>query len=413
MTIKTILILGAGIAGLPIAHYLAAHSTDLNLPLRIILVTPHDTFYWKLACVRFVMPGGGGIGEEEYMYPLREQFARYPKQKFELVIGLAEKLEPDQSTVRVRIRDDEQQGGGGGEEGEEEEEGEGEVRERIIEYHTLIIATGSRYPGNMPWKEGSSTEVTRENIRKIRTSIANAGSIVVAGAGATGVELAAELGHAYGAKGDKQITLLGADALPLSGKGIRPGVQKTAMKALRRLGVRYIGDVKVTGWNGSDRRVTLSVPDGSTRLLPADLLLPAYGSKPNISFAPERMRNAVNGYLRQDVDLRAPAYDNIFIVGDVGDLQPNQVVYAEAQVRHLMTQFDAYFARRPMKPYVFDPTKVQMAISLGPQAGTGQAGSWQIWGFLVRYLKSRYLGTNQAPAYARGEAGGLGKAWPK
>ncbi|KAK5627088.1 hypothetical protein RRF57_002803 [Xylaria bambusicola] len=48
-----------------------------------------------------------------------------------------------------------------------------------------------------------------------------------------------------------------------------------------------------------------------------------------------------------------------------------------------MTQLNAYFSGEPTKPYTFDPSKVQLAISIGRDRGTGQLGSWRLWSFLV------------------------------
>ncbi|KAI0388964.1 hypothetical protein F5Y17DRAFT_450919 [Xylariaceae sp. FL0594] len=334
---------------------------------------------------------------------------------------------------------------------------------RSIEYHTLIVATGSRYRGNTPWKEAETTAQTLSNLAKLREDIRQARSIIVAGAGPTGVEFAAELGHAYGKTGKKEIKLVGTEEdLPLSPQ-VKTSVREAAKRQLERLRVEYIGGVRATkrpatpavavaiaaggsssnilnnkgkmtptttrtttplsqkndeggGGGGAPQgkqTVTLKKPNGETRTLTADLLVKAYGMIPNTFFAPDRMRNDMTGgHMRQDQDLRTPGYDNIFVLGDVGDLQPPQAAHTDAQVRHLMKQLTAYFDGLPIKPYVFEPDKVQLALSLGRDHGTGQAGHWQIWGYIIWYFKSRHLGTDQAAAYAKGKVGGLGRPWP-
>jgi len=306
---------------------------------------------------------------------------------------------------------------------------------RSIVYHTLVVATGSRYRNNMPWKEAETTAQTLANVAKLRGEIEKARSIVVAGAGLTGVEFAAELGLAYGKSGRKKITLVGTEEdLPLTPQ-VKTSVRETARRQLAKLGVSYVGGVKATtrpappvaaaaggdnSMNGGDKKmavaqaqtVTLTKSNGETRTMTADLVVPAYGVIPNTFFVPDRLRNdTTGGHMRQLPDLRTPGYDNVFVLGDVGDLQPARAAHADAQVRHLIKQFTAYFAGRPMKPYVFDANRLQMALSLSRDYGTGQAGSWQIWGYLVWYLKSRHLGTDQAAAYARGKVG-LGRPWP-
>ncbi|KAI3324939.1 putative apoptosis-inducing factor [Xylariaceae sp. AK1471] len=410
---RTVVVLGAGMAGLPIAHYLLRRTATKHPDLRVILVSPHDAFYWKIASVRFVLPDQ--MAEGKYMFPLAEQFASHTSSdRFELVIGAAEKLDPERNTVRIRLNGK-----------------SGELRD--IEYHTLVVATGSRYRDDMPWKEVGTSAQTRASLAELRAGIRTARSIVVAGAGVTGVEFAGELGSAYG-KGKektgrkKEITLVGADALPLA-KTLRDSVRETAKHELEKLGVRYIGGAKMTmsssptsddDWEKGGikaeakgaRAITLTYADGSTQTLFADLVVPAFGVVPNTSFAPEGMRDATAGRLKQGTDLRAPGYKNVFVVGDAGNLQPPQAANTDEQVRHLMTQFDSYFSGQQIKLYVFDPNKTQMALTIGRDRGTGQVGSWQIWSILVWFLKGRHLGTDTAKDYARGRAGGMGRAWP-
>lgn len=78
-----------------------------------------------------------------------------------------------------------------------------------------------------------------------------------------------------------------------------------------------------------------------------------------------------------------------------------------------MTQLGSYFSGEPIKPYAFDPDKVELALTIGRDRGTGQAGSLRLWSLLVWFLKGRHLGTDTADAFARGDAGGMGRAWPK
>ncbi|GAW17329.1 hypothetical protein ANO14919_067850 [Xylariales sp. No.14919] len=394
---RTVVVLGAGFAGLPIAHYLLRRTSVQHQDLRVILVTPHDTFYWKIASVRFALPDQ--MAEDKYMFPLAEQFAGYAAGKFELVIGAAEALDPARNTVSVRV-------GGGGSGGEL----------RSIEYHTLVVATGSRYRDGMPWKEVGTTAQTRAALAELHAGIRAARSIVVAGAGVTGVEFAGELGSAYGKAGRKTVTLVGADALPLE-KRMKDSVRETARRELEKLGVNYIGGAKITTAAADGvkdaKTITLTRADGTTETLAADLVVPTFGVVPNTEFAPEEMRDAASGCLKQGTDLRAPGYKNVFILGDAGNLQPAQAANTDTQTRHLMTQLGAYFSGEPIKPYTFDPDQVQLALTIGRDRGTGQVGSWKLWSFLVWFLKGRHLGTDGADAFAKGDAGGMGRAWPK
>ncbi|KAF2967850.1 hypothetical protein GQX73_g5657 [Xylaria multiplex] len=286
---RTVVVLGAGLAGLPVAHYLLRRTSAHHEDLRVVLVSPHDTFYWKIASVRFALPDQ--MDEDKYMFPLADQFAAYAPEKFELVIGAAETLDPEHNSVGVRVGDD----------------------LRAIEYHTLVIATGSRYRDDMPWKEVGTTAQTRASLARLRARIRDARSIVVAGAGITGVEFAGELGSRYAKAGLKEVTLIGAEALPLE-KRVKDNVRRTARAELDKLNVKFIGGAKVAAQGDVDvkdaKTITLTHPDGTSETLVADLVVPTFGVVPNTAFAPEGMRDEASGCLKQGGDLRAPGYNN-------------------------------------------------------------------------------------------------------
>ncbi|KAI1096751.1 FAD/NAD(P)-binding domain-containing protein [Rostrohypoxylon terebratum] len=409
---KTIVILGAGIAGLPLAHHLVSRTAPQHPDLRIVLVSPLTHFYWCVASVRFVLPTTAHtIPEDRYLYPIADQFANYANSasQFEFVAGAASKLDPELNSVTVKLND------GGS---------------REIAYHTVVVATGTSYADSMPWKALDSVDETRASISKLRSQIDAASSIVIAGAGATGVEFAGELGSAYGKSGKKKITLLSTDPLPLEPR-LKEGVRLTAKKELEKLGVEYIGPARVTSTStsaatksgDSSKQTTITITlNGSgdsnsnesspaTKTLTADLLIPTYGSKPNTSFVPTSLLCPSSpGRLQQDASLRSPSYPNIFVLGDAGALEPAQAVYAERQTRHLMTQFTSYLTTGSVSPYAADP-KVVYGLTIGPDRGTGQMGCFQIPSLAVWWVKGRHLGTDRAGNWpAVGTSNG---AWPK
>ncbi|KAI1138849.1 FAD/NAD(P)-binding domain-containing protein [Hypoxylon sp. FL0543] len=405
---KTVVILGAGVAGLQLAHYLVSRTAAKQPDLRVVLVSPNTHFYWGLASVRFVLPTQQhGITEDKYLIPIEEQFARYPnKAQFEFVAGAAKQLHPDRNSVTVA-----RNAKAGGAAPEEVE----------IAYHTLIVATGTTYRGGMPWKALGTTEDTRAAVAQLRKQIDAAQTIVVAGAGATGVEFTGELAAAYGKGGKKKITLVSTDALPLEPR-LQDRVRASARKELEKLGVKFLGNAKVTAVTpapkgGDAKEIKVEVASGgktTTQTLEADLLVPTYGAEFNTSFAPASMI-APSGRLRQNPDLRAPDHPNIFVVGDVGDLQHPQAIYAEQQAWHVMQQFSKYLATdgREIAPYHSGgEDKIQFAVTVGPSRAAGQMGGFQLPSLLIWWLKGRYLGTNYTQDFAAGNRG-LSGALPK
>lgn len=372
---KTVVVLGAGLGGIPIAHWLAA-KTDADV--RVVLVAPNDEFFWNIASPRVVIPGA--MGEDKVLYSIADAFSKYSQDKFEFVAGKAEALQPDANSVTIALNDG---------------------TKRDIAYHTVVIATGADAKGDMPWKVVGTTQQTRAAIYQLRDQIEKASSIVVGGAGITGVEVAGELGYHYAKSGAKTITIISADSLPLESR-IMNSTRETAKKELEKLKVQFISNARISGVTESEgsKVVELTKTDSTKVELKTDLFIPAYGIKYNTEFAPPEMRDD-DGRLHQDTFLRAPKYKNVFVIGDAGNLQVAQAATLSAQVEYLAKQFGAYFKDGKVEEYTADP-KILLALSIGPSRATGQVGMWKPFSLILWWFKARYMGTDGAGDYARG-----------
>jgi NADH dehydrogenase FAD-containing subunit len=184
----TVVILGASYAGLTIAHKLLKHTRRDKRDLEIVLVNPSTHFYWNLASIRAIIPGA--LEDQAIFQDIAKNFG-YATKGFEFVLGCADGVDIDKKTVSIAAASG----------------------QRIQKYDILVLATGSRTVGNVPWKAAGSYETTRNVLHETRDKVAVAKSIIIAGGGATGAELAGELGYEYGRK--KRITLV-CSALPLS-----------------------------------------------------------------------------------------------------------------------------------------------------------------------------------------------------
>ncbi|KAK7967746.1 uncharacterized protein PG986_002023 [Apiospora aurea] len=375
---KTVVVLGAGLGGIPVAHWLAAKSTQTDPDLRVVLVAPNDEFFWNIASPRVVIPGA--MGEDKVLYKIPAAFSKYSHDKFEFVLGKAESLHPDANSVTVALNDG---------------------TKRDIAYHTVIIATGADARDGMPWKTMGTSQQTRAAISQLRDQIEKASSIVVGGAGITGVELAGELGYNYAKSGAKSITIISADSLPLESR-IMKSTRETAKKELEKLQVKVISNARISGLNDSEggKVVELTKADSTKVELKMDLFIPAYGIKFNTEFAPPEMRDD-GGRLHQDTFLRAPKYKNVFIIGDAGNLQAAQAATLGAQVEYLAKQFEAYFKDGKVEEYKPDP-KIMLALSIGPSRATGQLGTWKPFSLLLWWFKARTMGTDSADDFVQG-----------
>lgn len=384
----TVVILGAGMAGVPLAHHLLKH-TPASVGLRVVLVSPNDELLWAYATVRAILPDT--LGDEKIFLPLGPGFAKYAVSKFEHVVGMAQSLGPEANRVVISTKAGEQQ--------------------RTIDYDTLVIATGSSFKEAMPFKNLTDTAATKDEIHNLRRKIAAVRSIVVAGAGLTGVEVAGELGQEYGLAGTKEITLIADDALPL-GPPTRDDVRRTAVRELAKLKVKVVANTRVVGTattpagkqslalrtSGKNKN---NKTDTATTTLETDLYIPTFGVQPNTAFMPAAMLDADDRVKVNRDTLQATGYANVFALGDACNAQTAKGKHADAQVRFLAPAMQHRLAGCTMPTYKADDTFV-FAVTLGPYRGTGQVGNWRLWGWIIRMTIGKHLGTDYAPEIAAG-----------
>ncbi|KAG7136241.1 Oxidoreductase ptaL like protein [Verticillium longisporum] len=347
---KTLVVLGAGVAGTGIARRALKNTAPKARDLKVIIVTPNTDHYWNLASVRGIVPGQ--YDDETLFTPLAAAFAQYPKDRYELVIGSAESLNPDASTV-VEI---------------------------------------------------GTTDQTKARLGALRKQIAAANKIVIAGGGTTGVEVAGEVGFEFGRKKDVYFVI--DKELPLEDK-IREDVRRIARKELEKLGVKVIDRSKVTGVReggaGTGKTILqLTNASGATSELEADAYLPTFGLVPNTSFVPAGLLDK-NGLVHQNTDFKVPGYDNLYVVGDAGDLENSTAYLAGLQVTFLSKSLHHRFTGEgKVGTYTPDP-KVVAAVTMGRSRGTGQMGTFKLPSLAVWLLKGRYLGTNYNKDAANGK----------
>ncbi|KAL6915247.1 hypothetical protein ACHAPO_011108 [Fusarium lateritium] len=376
---KNIVILGAGFAGIPLAHKLLQHTIPKVEGLKLILVSASTHLYWNIAAVRAVVPGQ--IPEDELFQPIEDGFTKYKPSQFELIIGRATGVNLEQEQVTIDI--------------------DGTVK--TVNYHHLILATGSSVSSGLPFKHVGSSEDTKLALRKLQERVKAAKSIVIAGDGPTGVETAGEIAEAYG--GEKKITLIVSKnhALP----GLLPSVGQKAEKVLSKMNTTIIRNVKVVDAKsvGSSQSITLS--DG--KVLDADVYLPLFGLHANSSFLPPVILDD-KGNVKLDNKLRVTGTDNVWGVGDIGNLETKQATKADAQLIHLAKSLDAVLVgnsagvleyKKSEKPMIF--------VTLGKKTGTGQMGNMKAFGWMVSYVKGRTLFVEKGQPIAEGKSGLQGR----
>ncbi|MEA3463678.1 MAG: FAD-dependent oxidoreductase, partial [Patescibacteria group bacterium] len=188
--------------------------------------------------------------------------------------------------------------------------------QKKIGYDKLVLATGSR-PAIIPIKgaELSGVYQIRKNIKylkNLRKAIIKAKNIVIIGGGFVGMELAEELSamknknvsvvealsHCLIANFDKEFAVVGEEKVKENGVKI---YVKTAVE-------KIIGEIKVK-----------AVKFNSGKQIPADLVIMAVGSRPNVELAEKAgIKVMKKGGIWTDKFMRANI-PNIFAVGDCAE----------------------------------------------------------------------------------------------
>jgi NADH:ubiquinone reductase (H+-translocating) len=308
-------------------------------------------------------------------------------------------------------------------------EGREVTPKRTFDYDVLVVAVGSQNndfgtPGvvDNAIKLESQADARRFHERMVNACIrAHAQSsplgihqlkVAIIGAGATGVELTAELHRttrevvAYGLdqvdpQKDIRITLIEAAERVLPALPER--VSKETEKLLARLGVNVMVGAKVAEV-GSDR---VSLTDGRT--IPAELIVWAAGVK-----APEVLKdiagletNRINQLVVRPT-LQTTRDDGIFAIGDCSACSwgergnvPPRAQAAHQQASHLYSQIPRYLQREPLKAYRY--RDFGSLVSLGEFSTVGSMMGALVGGNLVFegiFARMMYLSLYKMHEYA-------------
>ncbi|MER5912424.1 dihydrolipoyl dehydrogenase [Streptomyces sp. NPDC001982] len=181
---------------------------------------------------------------------------------------------------------------------------------RTIGFTDCIIATGAT-PKLLPGTKRTSRVVTYEE-QILAEDLPE--SIVIAGAGAIGIEFAYVL-HNYGVK----VTLV--EFLDRIAPLEDAEVSAELAKQYRRLGIEVLTSTRVDGIDesGAQVRVTVAGPDGTQRILEADKVLQALGFAPNVTgFGLDNTGVALTERGAIDVDGRCrTSVPHLYAIGDV------------------------------------------------------------------------------------------------
>ena len=278
-------------------------------------------------------------------------FRHYPEGSFEFVHGTASSLDPTAKTVTISTGTD----------------------SKTITYDILVLTTGTRTNGEVPWKSSlNGYEHTRDGLHKIQGRVRDARSIVVGGAGPTGVETAAELAFEYGKT--KEITLvtagkeLLADCMPTN---IAQGAENT----IKKMNVNVVKGVKIlSSTPAADGQTRLALDNGEKMLV--DLYLPTVGVILNTEYVPKGLLDA-KGQVVVNEYLQVKDAQDIWAAGDLTNLDFAQIIYAGKQATAVAKNLDLVLKGKEPVAYKTGGDRI-MGLSLGRSKATGRSGTMKI-----------------------------------
>jgi len=301
-----------------------------------------------------------------------------------------------------------------------DEDGDEVTRARAIEYDTLVISVGSLthdfgIPGVTQYATRLDTpsQAARFHRRLVNACIrAHAQTtplrpgqlqVVLIGAGATGVELAAELHRStrtlvsYGLDRidpDKDIRLVLLEASPRILPALPERLSKAANRLLEKLGVQV----------RTSSRVREVLPDGvrldSGEMVPAELTVWAAGVKaPDFLSDLGLETNAIHQLVVTPL-LQTTRDPNVFAIGDCaacpwvgakpGTLVPPRAQAAHQQASHMVGQIECLLQGRPLRPWRY--RDFGSLVSLGDYSTVGNlmggliGGNIWIEGYFARIM---------------------------
>ncbi|KHN98073.1 Pyridine nucleotide-disulfide oxidoreductase, FAD/NAD(P)-binding domain protein [Metarhizium album ARSEF 1941] len=362
---KTVVVLGGSLGGLAVTHRLLKYTLPHEPHLKVILITKNSNFYWNLASVRAVIPDV--LGDEQIMQPIEPGLAQYPPDSIEFILGEVTGLDAASRTAHLSTSDD----------------------TRTVTYDYLVIATGSTSKSPcMPWKASSTHEACVESLHKTAESIRRASHVVVAGAGATGVELAAEIRFEFR---DKTVVLLSSDEQLLGGDCIASAAERELVK----LGVSIRRSVRVAGTEDREDGKTIVRLEGGQEM-ETELYLPTMGFVPNTAYLPGSFLND-SGYVHVDEYMGVAAKDaegRVWAVGDAVSKPRAGFLITEAQAAGVAKNIDLVL-RGQAQQAVRGPLVDAFICSTGRSRTAGRLGFVPMPSLAGWIAKGRTLGVDR------------------
>ncbi|KAK8000638.1 hypothetical protein PG990_013238 [Apiospora arundinis] len=398
-TRKNIVVLGGSYGGISAAHNILKHTIP-HLPnkesYQVVIISAASQVMCRPGCPRALI-SDDLLDQSRFFVNIPEQFEQYPKDNFRFIQGTATELDHQSRTVTYRTSRS------------------GDETTEKIQFYALVIATGASTPSPL-FSFNTDEMALRASWETFRKALPTARTIVIAGGGPTGVEVAGELGEYLNgrpglfssklAKPKVAITVVTSASRILPGV-LRDSLAEKAEGMLARVGVTVVKSIRVKSVSpessGTEAaalatKTTVTLEDGEA--LEADIYIPAFGMRYNTGFVakdlltPEGRVETNSSTLR--VDKAGP---RIYAVGDVSSAARPAVHSILGQIpvlsanlkRDLLIDAGVQNKTSPGgedRVFKEDKRETQM-VPIGQSKGVGAFAGWAFPSFLVWLIKGR------------------------
>ncbi|KAJ7780771.1 hypothetical protein DFH07DRAFT_793316 [Mycena maculata] len=305
---SSVVVIGGGGAGAPLARALAQQLPDVN----VTLIEAREYYLHYPGALRMLVTSEGKL-EDKVLIPYDRLFANTTGNLVH-------------ASVTTIVRNKNEKGGHVTVDSGQQ-----------ITYDALVIASGSVWEGPLVLPPTKSAAV--EHVREWRKNIKSANGVAIVGGGAVGAELAGEIRDIYP---EKKITI----------------IQRGDHLLVSRYPAKYRTDVDKR-WN--QRNIALVLNDEINEIPPypaggvttrkgtiveADLVIPTRGGHPNTAFVSTLGPGLLNkeGYIKVEPTLQLQGIPGVFALGDVLDWKevkqvakcPGHVTVAVANVKSFL-----------------------------------------------------------------------------
>ena len=242
-----------------------------------------------------------------------------------------------------------------------------------IDADYIVLATGSShsYPARPRELDTSAADATAD-LLATNAHLADAGSVLILGAGPVGLELAGEIREAWPQKG---VTIVDRSTQILP--GYLDEVRDELLRQLEELGVTVMLHTELVTLpavkDGELSPFTVTTTTGSE--ITADIWFRTFGARLNTDYLldGELVALTERGAVPVDAQLHVAGHRNVYAVGDIADLtDAKMATWAQTQAPTVVENIRAQL-RGEQPTAVYEPaTTARILLPLGTSGGVGQ-----------------------------------------